>query len=194
MFEISEIFRIEPSREVDELIDIFIKMVKWWIMKAGDKPWKRYDQLRAAFYKDWVAEFKGWSSQLAHTSALEAYSRIKLGKPPEERAVAAELDLPIAVLHPQMIRIENHRLRIYERRDVGYIYVQLKPVNRIQAALLAQAENRLWKIGQVTISRRWTIIPFILEDISLRGLDIIEDLIGSEEQVNLAVNVIKSVT
>lgn len=174
---LSEVYRIEPNEKVDELINTFIRMVKWWVEKAGDKPWKRYDHLRTAFYKDWTAEFQGWSSQLAHSSALEAYSRIKLGKPLEERAVAAELDLPVAVLHPQMIKIENHNLRIYANKNVGYIYVQLKPINKIQENLLTQAENRFWKIGQVTLTRKWAIIPFIMNETSQEGLKIIERLL-----------------
>jgi len=174
---LSEIFEIEYSREVDELIDAFTRMVKWWIEKAGDRVWERYDRLRTAFYKDWTAEFSGWSTQLAHSSALEAHSRLRLGKPPSERAVAAELDLPIAVLHPKMIKVENHCLRVYMRRGVGYVYIRLKPANRIQSTLLEQAEKRLWKIGQVTLSRRWAIIPFVMDGIDSKRLKIIEELL-----------------
>jgi len=174
---LSEIFEIEPGREVDDLIDTFIKMVKWWVEKAGDRVWERYDHLRTAFYKDWTEEFRGWSTQLAHSSALEAHSRLRLDKPPGERAVAAELDLPIAILHPQMTKIENGCLRVFVGKNMGYIYIKLKPTNRIQAALLAQAEKRLWKIGQVTLSRRWAIIPFVMDGIDSERLKIIDDLL-----------------
>lgn len=174
---VSEVFGIEPNGDVEELISTFNKMVRWWVEKAGSMTWSRSDHLRAAFYKDWTTEFRGWCSQLAHTSALEAFARAGMNRPPRERAAAVEIDLPIAVLHPQMMRIENGCLRIYAGRETGHIYVKLKPVGKMQETLLMQAERRLWKIGQVTLSKRWVVIPFIMDNAGSIMLKIIDELL-----------------
>jgi len=53
----------------------------------------------------------------------------------------------------------------------------LKPANKIQAALLAQEEKRFWWIGQVTLSKKWAIIPFVADGLDSERLKIIDELL-----------------
>ncbi|MEM3489366.1 MAG: hypothetical protein QXO75_06910 [Nitrososphaerota archaeon] len=178
---LAEVYKCRLDEGGLRLIDTFNRMVKWWVDRAGSQRWSSYRGFRGSFYRDWLKAFPEWSTQLAHTSSLEAYSRIRLYREPREWAIAAELNTPVAVLHPKMLKIEKGYLRITARRtkvkEDRYIYVELEPINKQQRELLKQVEKRLWKIGQVILAREWALISFRARRMEPEVLEIVERLL-----------------
>jgi hypothetical protein len=84
-FTLSEVFACDPDEDALRLIREFASMVKWWAERAGGFRGKSYGALRKENYRAWVERWLDHHSQLLHTSAITAYSLLKLSKKPEDR-------------------------------------------------------------------------------------------------------------
>lgn len=159
-----------------ELLSEFVKMVEWWAEKASAFRSATFNDLRNTYYSEWIEKWPDWNRGLAHMSAIQAYSRLGIAKPESKRPRRVELNLPIAVLHPLMVRIWEETLRISVKRGY-YSYVKLQPQAERGRKLLKQAEGGLWGLGQVILAEKWAIISFTKEEITADSLKLIEELL-----------------
>jgi len=156
---LSELFKCTPDREAYELLDIYPKMVKWWIEKAAEFSGGSFAAFRKKFYQEWKEDWKGYHSQHAQTSCLVAYSTLRLWKGQVERLKTSELKWSFAVISPLLTRIENGELCFATKIDKT-ANVRLTPDSPRQEKLLMQAENGYWQVGQSIVTPKWTVIPF----------------------------------
>ena len=174
-FTLSEVFACDPDEDALRLIREFASMVKWWAERAGGFRGKSYGALRKENYRAWVERWPNHHSQLLHTSAITAYSLLKLSKKPEDRPKSVNLNLPYAVLHPKMLMLEGDRVRISVMRG-GYAYVKLLPNSLHQKRLLQQAEAGFWRLGQAILTRSWIAISFTVDKLDEATLKRVEKM------------------
>jgi len=162
---LAELFPCKLDREAERLIEEFGRMVKWWIKKAQELPRTlSYQEFRKRFYREWKEEWVDWNTQHAHTSSMLAYSLTRAYKPPSMREKPERLKfrMPLALIHYWAVRLKDGGLTI-PTKNGREAYVKLEPRSRHQQKLLSQTEKGLWKIGQVTLTPKWTIISFVRE-------------------------------
>jgi hypothetical protein len=172
---LSEIYRCILDEEALALLQEFPRMVDWWIGKArglvesGTRVPIRYSEFRNMYYHEWTREFSGWNTLLAQTSSLLAYTEIGLRRP-----WLAKKDLKVkarfAVIYPNIAWIRNGCLRISTKPRI-FSYVKLMPKDERQEFLLKQAETKVWRVGQVLLTKEWALIPLLKEAKLLESID-----------------------
>lgn len=157
---LSELYRCSPDGEALRLMEEFIKMLGWWAERArgfGDGPYARF---RNTYYAAWKKRWPEWNSQHAQTSSMVAYSALSLWRKRAKTPRKLELRMAFAVLSPRVVKVEHSLLRISTTiRSFGY--VELISNSSHQQKILEQAEEGLWQLGQVILTRGWAVIPFI---------------------------------
>ena len=172
---LSEIYRCRVNGEAEVILEMFPKMVEWWIGKAGDvmEDWSRrpirYSEFRNMHYYEWRRRFAGWNTHYAQTSSLIAYTEAKL-RSIDHILEGLRVKMRFAVIHPNIAWIRDGCLKI-TTKPRRFVYVRLKPRDRRQRLLLEQAERGEWRIGQILLTGQWTLIPLLRDVELLRSLD-----------------------
>ena len=156
---LSQIFDCQPDGEAHALMVQYPNMVKWWINRAGEFTVGSFSKFRNQFYEDWKKDWKGYNSQHAQTSSLVAYSALQLWKGDAEKTKSLDLKWNFAVISPRIVRIEDGGL-VFPTKLSKHAHVKLIPENPRQQALLEQAANEHWQIGQSIITAEWCTVPF----------------------------------
>jgi len=172
---VSEIYGCELDDKAEVIIEVFPRMVEWWIERAerligrGLKRPVRYSEFRNMHYHEWTREFPDWNTHYAQTSSLVAYTETRLRYPSYARR-GLKVEAKFAVIHPNIVAVKGGCLRI-STKPKQYSYVKLKPKDGRQNLLLEQAEKKVWRIGQVLLTRDWALIPLLKEAELLEALD-----------------------
>ena len=156
---LSQIFDCQPDGEAHALMVQYPNMVKWWINRAEEFSEGAFNKFRNQFYEAWKKEWKGYNSQHAQTSSLVAYSALQLWKGDAERSKPLELKWNFAVISPRIVKIEDGTL-VFPTKIPKKAHVRLIAENPRQQALLEQAQNAHWQVGQSILTPEWCSIPF----------------------------------
>jgi len=172
---ISEIYGCTLDDEGEAILEEFPRMVEWWIGKAeslierGLRRPVRYSEFRNMHYYEWCRAFSGWNAYYAQTSSLVAYTETRLRFPGGARR-GLRVKTRFVVIHPNMVGVRNGCLKVSTKPRV-FSYVKLAPKDRRQELLLEEAERRIWRIGQVLLTRDWALLPLLKQAELLEALD-----------------------
>lgn len=170
---LSEVFSCKLDREAYAFLVQYPNMVKWWINQE-EVPAESSNEFRNHFYKKWKTDWKGYNSQHAQTSSSVAYSALKLSK---QLQTKEELSYSFAVVSTRIVKIEDEKL-VFPTKLSNKAHVQLISKSPIQQALLEQAQNDHWQLGQSFLTAEWCAIPFTrFLDLRLEKDRFIQDLL-----------------
>jgi len=150
---ISSLFRCHCDEATSEFLDVFGRMVDWWLSKASSG-FESHTALRNRFYEAAKKTWFGWNSQHLETSSSLAYLFLKRG--------AKQHALKLAVVGSQAVSIKDLCLHI-SLCPPKFGRVTLNVENSQQHNLLKAAEDRMCKLGQVLLTTDWVLITFIFE-------------------------------
>ena len=76
-----------------------------------------------------------------------------------EKTKSLDLTWNFAVISPRIVRIEDGGL-VFPTKLSRHAHVKLIPENPRQQALLEQAANEHWQVGQSIVTPEWCAVPF----------------------------------
>ena len=76
-----------------------------------------------------------------------------------EKTKSLDLKWNFAVISPRIVRIEDGGL-VFPTKLSRHAHVKLIPENPRQQALLEQAANEHWQVGQSIVTPEWCAVPF----------------------------------
>jgi hypothetical protein len=156
---LAQIFNSKPDSEAYAFLELYPKMVSWWITRSPQFRGGPANSFRNQFYQSWKTDWTGYNSQHAQTSSSVAYSILQLNKEPTEKIEPINLKLNVAVVSPRLARIEDGEL-VFSTRRSRRAHIKLVTDDSRQQILLEQAANGHWQIGQPIVTATWTIMPF----------------------------------
>ena len=166
---VSPVFRCRLDGMMREFLDVFGLMVDWWLQKLSSGSYSSFSSFRKQFYMEGKKRWGGWNTQHLQSSCLVAFKLREM----------FERKLKFAVLSPLTVKIHGRNLVVStRRREFGKVVLSVS--GGLEQGLLQLAENSSCRIGQVFLTERWVIIPFILKVNLNNRKSIVERLISEE--------------
>ena len=150
---ISSLFRCHCDEATSEFLDVFGRMIDWWLDKAP-LDFGSHTALRNKFYEEAKKTWFGWNSQHLETSSSLAYLLLKRG--------AKQHALKLAIVGAQAVSIKDLCLHV-SLCPPKFGRVTLNVEDNQQHNLLKATEDRLCRLGQVILTANWVLITFIFE-------------------------------